>query len=117
MGKKNTMENYQTTLFQAYSCNVRTKLLGRVHTGSILFGDNVTFADLLDLLNQGGKIRSTTMTKSFDFKSYQVTHESNAIPLFAIDPKQRIHLFTSTNTPNISEDWSVISLISDESQS
>ena len=35
--KKNTMENYQTTLFQAYSCNVRTKLLGRVHTGSILF--------------------------------------------------------------------------------
>ena len=83
------------------------------HTGSILFNNDVTFVDLLNLLNQGAKIRSTTITKNFDFKSYEETHKDRAIPLFAIDPKERIHLFTSMNTPNVSEDWQVISLISE----
>ena len=85
--------------------------------GSELFAKETTFTKLASLIAQGATISKTLLTKNFDFKSYQVKHQGNAIPLFALDPKGRIHFFTPNEPLEPKADWHVISLIAKATES
>jgi len=81
------------------------------HRGDILFGDEVTYEQLKQLLRDGAEIHTTQLTENFDMKSYLVRHQSKAIPLFAVTPKGRLKLFTATKTPSLAAGSLIVGLI------
>jgi len=84
------------------------------HRGATLFGPDMTYARLASLISQGADIRKTRITEEFDFKAYLAVEKRQVWPLFAVDPKDRIHVFTSESQPEPRAGWSVIGLIKEE---
>ena len=84
------------------------------HRGATLFGPDMTYARLASLLSQGADIRKTRITEEFDFKAYLAVENRQVWPLFAVDSKDRIHVFTSESQPEPRAGWSVIGLIKEE---
>ena len=84
------------------------------HRGATLFGPDMTYARLASLLSQGADIRKTRITEEFDFKAYLAVENRQVWPLFAVDSKDRIHVFTSESQPEPRPGWSVIGLIKEE---
>ncbi len=79
-------------------------------TGQQLFGEEVTFAKLASRLSQGNDIRSTRLTESFGFEDIQQASNGAFIPLFAVDPRGDIHVFTVEAPPEPTKGWTLISL-------
>jgi CPA1 family monovalent cation:H+ antiporter len=79
--------------------------------GYTLFGKDITYAKLASLIGQGGEIRSTTLSKSFDFQDYQDRYGRKAIPLFAIDVRARLRVFTAEQELRPGAGWTVLALI------
>ena len=79
--------------------------------GKTLFARDVTFSKLASLINQGATPRTTLLTESFDFNTYQAKHGTRAIPLFAIDPKERLHAFHVGNQLVPQAGWKIIGLV------
>ncbi len=79
--------------------------------GTTLFGEDVTYSSLRDMINGDAETKSTLITKSFDFKAYMDEHDGKAIPLFAIGPKGSLKIFTLGETFEPGDGWSVTSLV------
>lgn len=88
--------------------------LSRGDRAQILFGRDVTYADLVRRLREGGKISSTLLTDSFDFHSYQAMHRGKAIVLFALTPRGRLRVFTPAGQISPESGWTVIGLLPPE---
>ncbi|HAG62260.1 MAG: sodium:proton antiporter [Legionellales bacterium] len=86
-------------------------LAAKRHHGQALFDKDLTIDAFTEQLKHGSKIRSTTLTDNFTFQDYQAQHDKKAIPLFAISPKGRLHIFTENTQPSPSTGWNVVSLI------
>ena len=84
------------------------------HDSHILFGNEVTFSKLASLVAQEASIKQTGLSESFTFAAYQNEYGKRALPLFAIDNKQRLHFFTASNDINPEDGWTIISLIQAE---
>lgn len=79
--------------------------------GYILFGADITYAKLSSLLAQGAEIRATPLTENFDFAAYREAHGAEAIPLFAVDPRGRLHIFVAEGRLRPEPGWTVIGLV------
>lgn len=79
--------------------------------GYLLFGKDITYTKLASLLAQGSEVRGTPLTGNFDFRAYREAYGRNAIPLFAIDPRERLHVFVADGKLEPAEGWTVISLV------
>ncbi|WP_020677852.1 cation:proton antiporter [Geopsychrobacter electrodiphilus] len=80
--------------------------------GKSLFGTKVTYESLQSALAAGAAIKITNLTESFGMAELQTTHGEGLIPLFAIDERERIHVFSVGETVAPVEGWSVLSLVS-----
>lgn len=81
------------------------------YTGRTLFGKKITYEMLNDLIQQRGQIKRTTLTKSYTYRDWVETNiKKQGIPLFAIDPANRIHWFTGDAAPEPLPEWVVFSL-------
>ncbi len=81
-------------------------------SGSPLFGDDVTYSKAASLIGQGAEMRAATLTENFDFEAYKEKNGRKAIPMFAIDPKDRIRVFTASgDTVKPEPGWTVLSLV------
>ncbi len=88
------------------------------HHYKTLFGQDVTYAKLASLIAQNAVIKPTTLSDNFSFDDYQQQYGKRAIPLFALDEKQRIHFFTAEDTLILEAGWTIVALVQeDESQS
>lgn len=77
-----------------------------------LFGKEVTFTVLSKALSQDGwEVRSTRLTESFPFKAYPHLYEDRVIPLFAINPKGGLMVFSAEENPFPQPGWTVIGLV------
>ncbi|HCB12239.1 MAG TPA: hypothetical protein DEP36_01515 [Gammaproteobacteria bacterium] len=76
-----------------------------------LFGEQVTFARLQDRLDQGHAIRATPLTANFDFAAFSNKWGEQAIPLFALDPKGILRVFSTRETLQPGAGWTLISLL------
>ena len=76
-----------------------------------LFGEQVTYARIHDRLAQGHAIRATPLTASFDFAAFRDKWGKEAIPLFALDPKGMLRVFSTRETPHLDAGWTLISLL------
>lgn len=84
-------------------------IIAKAHKGNTFADETLTFTKFSSLLSQGAKLRSTTLTDSFDFAA--LTEENDAIhPLFALDKKNRLHIFSPEKPISPNSGWQVISL-------
>lgn len=79
--------------------------------GLIAFGEDVSYAKLASLLAQGAEIRETKLSESFDYDAYYKQYFKKAILLFALDPKQRLRVFSAEKELDPGPGWTLISLI------
>lgn len=77
--------------------------------GRPLFGSDVSYRKLQSLVSQGAEIRSTTLTASFGYEDWRKTH-GNAIPLFAITPKNHLRVFAADIEFRPTADWTLLAI-------
>ncbi|WP_321366355.1 sodium:proton antiporter [uncultured Desulfuromusa sp.] len=79
--------------------------------GQLLFSKGATYASLAAMLKSGGVIKATKLTESFNFENLREVHGDDLIPLFAINPRENIQVFTQEHSIEPGAGWSVISLV------
>ena len=79
------------------------------HRGYQLFGENIYYGTLASWLRNDAEIRSTKLSDEFGLEQYMQQYEGRCIPLFAIDNKHNLQIFTSEKTPEATTDWTIIS--------
>ncbi len=82
-----------------------------MHRGSHLFAADATYGKLASLLGKDAEIRATQLTGTFGFADYLAQYGSRVLPLFAIDSRDRLHMFTVERLLRPDADWTVIGLI------
>jgi NhaP-type Na+/H+ or K+/H+ antiporter len=88
--------------------------VAKSHRGGILFDNELTYGKLASALSKGAEIRQTKLSEEFDFEAYINTEGRRVWPLFAIDGRDRIHVFTTGEKPKPQSGWQMISLIRDD---
>lgn len=81
------------------------------HRGQQLFEEDITHGMFAGWLRSGAEIRSTQLGEEFDFEKYLANYKNHCVPLFAIDPKQKLHFFTTKSKLIPEAGWTVVSLI------
>ncbi len=81
------------------------------HHGKQLFGTDVTHGILATWIRNGAEVRSTQLSEEFDFEAYRSRYNEQCIPLFVIDAKERLHIFTAENKLVVEHGGTIISLI------
>lgn len=76
-----------------------------------LFGADVTYAKLASLISQGASIHATDLTPKFGWSDYEIVHAQGFIPLFALDPGGRVHVYGGVEAVEPAAGWTVASLI------
>ncbi|WP_058533698.1 cation:proton antiporter [Legionella saoudiensis] len=79
------------------------------NSGRVLFNSALTYENFNKLLAEGAKIKTTTLTEQFSFEDYQAKTDLN-YPLFAIDPKNTILVFSEENEFKPIKDWKIIGI-------
>lgn len=87
----------------------RVTLSHKIHS-EILFGRNITYSSLATALAAGGEIRTTRLTAAFTFEKFTEQYKSQAVPLFTIDSRERLHVITEKRRPHPEPGWTVIYL-------
>jgi CPA1 family monovalent cation:H+ antiporter len=64
------------------------------HRGRLLFGQELTFAQLSEMMGNQPKIKKTKLTKEFNYKTFQALHGNAVIPLFVLKPDGSVQACT-----------------------
>ena len=99
-----------------YSLQVTSEKEGDTKTGKppyghIAFGEQVSFTRLSKMLAKGAEIRSTRLSDEFGFDEYYKKYYRRAVPLFAINPRAKLFVYTAGGDLKPVSGWTVISLI------
>src|SRR3569833_2060964 len=76
-----------------------------------LFGEHVTYTMLASLVSQGAEVRSTLLTEPFTYASYQELYGSDVIPLFALDARGFLQVFSGGGGRTPAPGGAVMSLL------
>jgi hypothetical protein len=79
--------------------------------GRTLFGPKITYSMLASILAKGGDVKTTKLTEQFSLENLRAARPGKMIPLFAIDPKDRIHVYTAEQAPDPAAGWTLLSLV------
>ncbi|MFT5693131.1 MAG: NhaP-type Na+/H+ or K+/H+ antiporter [Oceanicoccus sp.] len=73
------------------------------YEGSQLFGEGITYSELVNKVAAGYEVKSTTLTEEFDWAIYKSKYGQLRLSLFEIDPSGRIRPFTVNGdiTPSV----------------
>lgn len=99
-----------------YSLQVTSEKEGDTKTGKppyghIAFGEDVSFTRLSRMVANGAKIHSTGLSEEFGFDEYYKKYYDRAVPLFAINPRGKLRVFTAEGKLKLAPDWTLVSLI------
>ncbi len=71
----------------------RSELSPRLR-GRVLFGAEWTYSRLSSLFVRGATVKVTCLTEEFDFEAFLEYYGDAIVPLFVVDPSQRLQVFT-----------------------
>jgi NhaP-type Na+/H+ or K+/H+ antiporter len=83
--------------------------------GYIAFGQDVTYGRLSAALAVGADIHETALSENFDFDDYYRRYYKKAIPLFAVDPRGKLHVFAVGRELRPGPGWRLLSLVEPDS--
>lgn len=85
-----------------------------VSLGRTAFGEEASYVDLSRRIYRGAEIRRTNLSETFSLQHFRDMHGGRATPLFALDPKGRLEVFSTESAPEPGPGWAVIALIDPE---
>ena len=83
---------------------------GKPRIGHLAFGEQVSFKKLSAMIGEGGEVRSTRLSEEFNFDEYYKKY-FHAVPLFAINPRGTLYVYTPEREIDPVAGWTIISLI------
>ncbi len=86
------------------------RVAGRLR-GRRLFGEEVTYNQMLGLIQKGWQWRSTGLTETFGFAEYMAQYQDKGVLLFAVDTSGRLRLVTDDEDLQPEAGWQVIGLV------
>jgi CPA1 family monovalent cation:H+ antiporter len=75
------------------------------------FGERANFVEMSRRVVRGAEIRQTSLSEAFGFEQFCAKYGERATPLFAIDPKGRVEVFTDEIHFAPKAGWVVLALI------
>ncbi len=84
--------------------------VARQFRGRLLFGGEDSYATLAEMLKAGASVRTTRLSETFEYQDFLREHWKRAVPLFTLDPKGQVHLFTSDEDLEPGPGWRVTAL-------
>jgi len=81
------------------------------HRGYELFNEDADYGNLAYRLRNQAEIKSTQLSDEFTFEQYLKKYEGGIVPMFAIDNKQRLHVFVANGEMKPKPDWIIIAMI------
>ena len=84
------------------------------HRGYELFSEDADYGNLAYRLRNQAEIKSTQLSDEFTFEQYLKKYEGGIVPMFAIDDKQRLHVFVANGEMQPKPDWTIIAMIDKE---
>ncbi len=79
--------------------------------GKQLFGVEVSYSRLKEMLEKGAKIHSTPLTETFGIDDYYREYFKRAVPLFALTPRGRLRIFTTESELSPEQGWTLVALV------
>lgn len=79
--------------------------------GFMLFGRDITYSSLAGLVSEGWGVSKTGLTESFTYDDYLQLYNNEIVPMFAITPNGKLHIFTADKAVSPLAGWSVISFV------
>ncbi len=79
--------------------------------GKQLFGGEITYPRLLEMLEQGAKIHVTPLTDEFGIDDYYREYFKRSVPLFALTPKGRLRIYTTESEWEPEPGWTLVALV------
>lgn len=76
-----------------------------------LFAEDVTYGKLAALVSKGATIKTTRLSDSFSYDDYHQQYADRALPLCALDPQNKLFLFTISQELKPKAQWRIVSLI------
>ena len=80
------------------------------HKGMTLGGEGLDYGRFAGLLHGGAKMFATQLSDSLGYEDCLNEKQNKAYPLFAVDPQQRTHVFSASETPEPESGWTLIGL-------
>jgi hypothetical protein len=84
--------------------------------GRLLFGQELTFGRMSEIMETQPKVKRTKLTKEFDYKAFQARHENAAIPLFVVKPDGSVQVCTVNDSMGPEPDDIIISIVENSSE-
>ena len=84
------------------------------HRGYELFSEDTDYGNLAYRLRNQAEIKSTQLSDEFTFEQYLKKYEGGIVPMFAIDDKQRLHVFVANGEMQPEPGWTIIAMIDKE---
>lgn len=82
--------------------------------GRILFGKEITFKKIEDLINDGAVITSTKITEDYTYQQYKKQHSEDSVSLLLISGPDSIQPFCVDNSPSPQNNDIIIGLVSEK---
>lgn len=80
--------------------------------GRRLFGTDATFRYVDELFDKGATVRTTQLTREFDYAAFRAQHQNKVIPLFLVEPAtQNLLVFTTDRQLNPQPGQTIINLV------
>jgi hypothetical protein len=79
--------------------------------GRLLFGKELTFDQLNDMMVSQPKVKKTKLTKEFDFTNYRTEYGASAFPLVVIKPDRTVQVCTVSNSPDPQPGDTLVSIV------
>ena len=89
----------------------KSRQISALRRGKNLFNTETTYDTLQTALAMGATIKITDLTEAFGMSELFQTHGEGIIPLFAVDDRERIHVFSADEVVKPGAGWSVLSLV------
>ncbi len=91
--------------------SAKSRQVSALRRGKNLFNAETTYETLQTALAAGATIKITALTEAFGMSELLQTHGEGFLPLFAVDGREHIHVFSADEVVKPTAGWSVVSLV------
>lgn len=90
--------------------------IANAYKGAFIGSESFNFSKAMQWLNQGARVSTTQMSEEYTFDDFINANAGSVLPLFAIDKKRHLHVFTELAPPAPKAGWQIVSFYKDKPQ-